>query len=73
MTTRIKGFTITLEKDLREDDIEELVTALRMVRGVASVDPLEKGTEDDMARARVYYELRDKFYEFINKELKLNG
>jgi len=40
MTTRLKGFTITLEKDIREDDVEILIQTLKMIKGVVSVKPI---------------------------------
>lgn len=41
MTTRYSGFVVTLTDDIREDDAEAVVTALRMVKGVASVEPVD--------------------------------
>lgn len=40
MTDRYSGFVVTLDHDLRADDAEETLTALRMVRGVISVTPV---------------------------------
>lgn len=40
MTDRYAGFVVTLAHDIREDDARDLVTALRMIRGVVSVDPV---------------------------------
>lgn len=40
MTDRYCGFMVTLSNDTREDDAEAIQTALRMVQGVASVDPV---------------------------------
>ena len=69
MTNRIKGFTITLEKDIREDDIQPILDAIQMIKGVASVTSKVSDSVDHMARERVKSELRDKFYNFIQKEL----
>jgi hypothetical protein len=66
MTDRIKGFTITLEEDIRIDDIKMIMEALQMVKGVAAVEPSIVNTDDIMARARVKYELRDKFAKFYS-------
>lgn len=40
MTTRYSGYVVTLAKDIREDDADAVISALRMVRGVISVDPV---------------------------------
>jgi hypothetical protein len=41
MTDRHSAYIVTLEKDIREDNAQESVLAtLRMIRGVASVEPV---------------------------------
>ena len=37
MTDRINSITVVLEKDVREDDSEALLSAIRQLRGVVSV------------------------------------
>lgn len=37
MTDRHKGFWVALEEDLRDDDIQPLLEAVRRMRGVADV------------------------------------
>ena len=69
MTDRVKGFTVTLEKDIRIDDVEVIMQAIRMIRGIADVEPSISTHEDHMNRQRIKYELRDKFYKFMNDEL----
>ena len=69
MTDRVKGFTVTLEKDIRIDDFEVIMQAIRMIRGIADVEPSISTSEDHMNRQRIKYELRDKFYKFMNDEL----
>jgi len=69
MTDRIKGFTITLERDIRVDDVEFIQQAISMIRGVAHVEPSVSTHEDHMNRERIKFELRDKFYKFLKEEL----
>ena len=69
MTDRVKGFTVTLEKDIRIDDVEVIMQAIRMIRGIANVEPSISTSEDHMNRQRIKYELRDKFYKFMTDEL----
>jgi hypothetical protein len=41
MATMHSGYVVTLEADLREEDAEQTLNALRIVKGVASVTPVE--------------------------------
>lgn len=41
MTDRYAGFTVVLQEDIREDDAEFLLTALRMLKGVLEVRPID--------------------------------
>lgn len=52
MTDRHAGYLVTLDCDIREDDAEEILTALRMVRGVVSVKPVQGGYETQVAAER---------------------
>lgn len=69
MTDRVKGFTITLDRDIRVDDIEHIQKALEMVKGVAHVEPSISTSEDHIARMRVEGEIRTKLFKFIQDEL----
>lgn len=40
MTDRHAGYVVTLAADIREDEAEEILTALRMVKGVLAVEPV---------------------------------
>lgn len=57
MTQRIAGFVVALERDTREDDVEPILSAIRMIRGVRSVDWIEGGSEQYISdeRAREWY------------------
>ena len=39
MTDRWNGFIVTLDRDIREDDAQPILDALRMVKGVQTVQP----------------------------------
>lgn len=65
MTDRIKGFVVTLEKDLREDDAEATLTALRQIKGVLAVEPQLANIEDQLNRTRIRYELGKNILELI--------
>jgi len=69
MTDRIKGFVVTLDKDLRDDDVEIIKTALSMVKGVTNVTAAVTNHDDIMNRERVKSELREKFWTFYKENL----
>lgn len=59
MTDRIKGLTVTLDRDYRDDDVEAIVDAIKMIKGVIDVELHVTEIEDHMARARVRYDVQD--------------
>lgn len=60
MTDRVKGFVVTLENDLRDDDAEAVAEAIRMVRGVGAVSAHTVNVDDVMNRMRVRMELEEQ-------------
>ena len=69
MTDRVRGFTVTLEKDIRIDDVEIIQKAIEMVKGVAHVEPSIATSDDHFARQRLKTELREKMREFVDENL----
>lgn len=69
MTDRIKALVVTLEPDVRSDDAEAIIHAIRMMRRVASVDPLVDQIDDLTARRRVRHELADKLMQLYKDVL----
>lgn len=67
MTDRIKGLTISLEQDVRIDDLEPLMDAIRHLRLVADVTPLVADMDDWLARSRVRSELASDFGDLYKK------
>ena len=70
MTDRIKGFVVTLDKDIRIDDVQPIMDAIKMVKGVIDVSPSVTNADDHMNRERVTQEFRNKFWGFMQNELK---
>ncbi len=68
MTDRVQYLTVTLDSDYRTDDIETLVAAIEMLRGVRAV---QKGKpvnmEDHMARMRVGTEIYNAVVDAARK------
>jgi hypothetical protein len=74
MTDRIKGLTVTIEADIREDDCEEtIINAIRMIRGVQSVQThvadMDHHFAVETARSQLVGQLRDVLYPYAKKKL----
>lgn len=50
MTKRHAGYIVVLEADIRDDDSEEIMKAIRLLRGVVAVSPVETDPHMQMAR-----------------------
>lgn len=70
MTDRIKGCWVAFDHDYREDDVELILDAIRMIKGVAAVSTNDTVTSSDdwMARQNVKREIADKILE-LHREL----
>jgi predicted proteasome-type protease len=67
MTDRYNALTVVLDRDIREDDAELLINAIRMLRGVLAVDPHVSNVQDHVAAARVKRELTEKLYNVMKE------
>ena len=70
MTDRIKGLMVTLDRDIRDDDAESIISAILMIRGVGSVATSVTNPTDHMNRERIRLEMYDKFYEIFRQDRK---
>jgi hypothetical protein len=69
VTTRHAGYLVTLAEDIREDDAEAVITALRMVRGVIAVEPIEGMTFDiAIAKQRADTEWRERIIGLLRDD-----
>lgn len=68
MTDRVKGFTVVLDKDYRIDDVETIINAIQMIKGVAHVEPSISNVDDTINQHRIKSEMREKFYKFYKEE-----
>uniref|UniRef100_A0A6H2A5I7 Uncharacterized protein n=1 Tax=viral metagenome TaxID=1070528 RepID=A0A6H2A5I7_9ZZZZ len=66
MTDRIRRLTVLLEQDTRDDDAEGIISAIRMVRGVAFVEPHVLEWEAQEARMTALFALRKEISEFMS-------
>lgn len=66
MTDRYNYLTVALEKDMRSDDAEALIEAIRMLRGVENVAPHVADPGDWTAEQRVRQELSQKLWAVLH-------
>lgn len=66
MTDRVHALTVTLDRDIRVDDLEHLTGAIGMLRGVASVTEHVADWEDYTARERVRSDVGLALYRAVD-------
>lgn len=65
MTDRHAGYLITLAENIREDDAEQTITALRQIKGVLTVEPVPANLELAIAHERALSELRGRLLDAL--------
>ena len=66
MTERLKGVYVAFDKDIREDDAEYIINAIKMIKGVKNVEGILTSPDDWIVRSRVNNEVREKLYKVID-------
>ncbi len=66
MTDRIKGVYVALDRDYRTDDAEEILNAIKMVKGVSDVTVNIVDFDDWNNRSRIRQELSAKLWEALH-------
>lgn len=66
MTKRLKRCTVTFSMDIREDDAEALLDAIRMLKYVAHVEVVATSLEDYFARNKVRYDCEARLHKAIS-------
>lgn len=67
MTERLKGVTVAFDHDIREDDAQQIINAIRMIKGVLEVVPSVVNSDDDINRSKIEYELSRKLWEVLGR------
>ena len=67
MTDRIKGFTVTLANNMRDDDFEAIKTAVEMIKGVIHVEPALVTSGDHINRKMIQDEIYTKVIKAIEE------
>lgn len=71
MTTRHKGYMIALADDVRDDDAEAIIMALKMVRGALAVTPIDADPSGDwIVEERVRRDLHAKILEIAYPKIR---
>lgn len=65
MTDRFNYLTVALEQDIREDDAQMLISAIRQLRGVLSVEGNVVSADSWVAVERVRNEFREKLFDVL--------
>ncbi len=67
MTDRLKGCWVAFDHDIRTDDAEPLLDAIRQLRGVAGVEPIVANSNDWMARTKVAISVQEELLAVFEK------
>lgn len=67
MTDRYNALTVALSKDIRDDDAEQIINAIKALRGVENVTGHIVDTDSYVAESRVKYEVVRKLLDFAKE------
>lgn len=67
MTDRHAAYIVTLNHDIREDDAEAILNALRMVKHVLSVEPVVADYSQHVAEQRANDAWRERIYKMVGE------
>lgn len=65
MTDRHSGFIVVLDKDIREDDAQPIISAIRQIKGVMDVQPIVSDPLLHIASIRVKNDILEKIMELL--------
>ena len=68
MSDRYNSLVVILEKDLKDEDAEPLMEAIKQFRGVLSVRPNVSDINSLMAEKRVRQELGEKLWRVLHEK-----
>lgn len=70
MSDRINAITVILEKDLRDDDCEQLLAAICQLRGVLKAKLRVRNHEDIIAYTRARHVLEKRLWDALQKDVE---
>jgi hypothetical protein len=69
MTDRVQSLTVMLDQDYRTDDVQMIVDAIAMIKGVHRVELGDAVSSSDwFARERARMDLASKIYDVLKPE-----
>jgi hypothetical protein len=66
MTDRFNALTVVLDRDIRDDDAQHIIDAIRCLRGVLSVKGEVADVNYCIAHERVAADLRSRLWRALN-------
>lgn len=73
MTDRHAAYIVVLDDDVREDDAEAIINALRMVKGVMTVEPVVNSYDQHIATARAKDWWHDRILNLLKESRDARG
>jgi hypothetical protein len=70
MTNRLDAVLVIFDHDIREDDAESLISAIRHLRGVGEVKPHVSDLEGSIAYSRARLDLEKRLWNALRDEKK---
>lgn len=70
MTNRHGGYIVVLDHDIREDDAEAVIAALKMIKGVLSVEPVVGDVRLMLAEARANTDWVNRILDMLDRAKK---
>ena len=67
MSDRYHGLLVSLNQDFRSEDLEPIVDAIRMIRGVTDVTEVVIDSDDWLNRSRIMQELKEKLWKALEQ------
>jgi len=67
MIDRAKGFTVTLERDIKQEDFQRVQEAVEMITGVLHVEPVLATGKDHVTRMRLKNDITRNILKLINE------
>ncbi len=65
MADRYSGVVVTFERDIRDEDADPILAAIRQLRGVITVKPLKGNAELHIAQERIRHEMFQKLLKVL--------
>ena len=64
---RVKGFTVTLERDIKEEEFQRVLEAVEMIHGVLHVEPVLATGQDHITRMRLKNDITRNILKLIDE------